>query len=274
MKKSFAFVTRRCGWRVSNANGASAARARRLLQALTKRLRNMPGIEITSTSSQLDQLRDTFRKYAAWNHRDGAQLFLDQARKLATELYQQTAAIAPTKAEIDSDVKTLGWHIPRRFPDGRLGRGVPAQWLGTARKKSKQSKRKRGRPRKGETAAYRQTEEDFMAQKPTLKQMQDFVISNRAAARLYLASGWLGAVVDLGGSMKVTSGKVDRARGGAIIRKGPAGVEIEFWNRTPGIETMDARTQFVAKAILVRSLDMYAYIRRKQSEAAQKLKAA
>lgn len=230
----------------------------------------MSGISISSSSSQLDSLRQTFRTYAAWNQRDSADLFLDQSRKLATELYQQTAAIAPSKSKIAADVKALGWKIPRKFQDGRTGRGVRAQWLGYAYSRSKASKRKRGRQSRGNAAAFEAAFESAMNRKATLADMQKFVIAMRSNARLYLASGWLGAVLDLGGSVKNTSGRVDRSRGGAIIRRGQGSVEVEFWNRTPGIETMDAKHHFVAKAIAVRTLDMFAYIQRKRAEALQK----
>lgn len=227
----------------------------------------MPGLTISSDSTALASLRQTFRTYAAWNQRDSAGLFIDQARKLATELYVQTAAIAPSKSEIAADVKALGWKIPRKFRDGRLGRGVPAQWLGSALARRA---KKRGRKSKLSLAE----EEAFMAQRPTLEQMQAFVIANRSSARLYLASGWLGAVADLGGSLKNTSGKIDRSRGGATIRRGAGSISVEFWNRTPGIETMDAKKHFVAKAIAVRMIDMQAYIARKRAEELQRLKAA
>lgn len=234
----------------------------------------MPGLTINSNAmdTALDLHREQLRTYMIWNQRDGAELFVDEMRKMATELYNQTAAIAPTKGEITSDVRKQGWAIPRKFPDGRLGRGVPRQWQGVAWQKLKQKVwKKRGRPRNGEKTREYAAEDEFFAQKPTLAMMQAFVIKIRNAARLYLASGWLGAILDLGGAAKNTSGAVDRARGGAIIRKGPGHVAVEFWNRTPGIEDMDAKHHFVDKAIAVRIVDMQAYIDRKRREAWQKI---
>jgi hypothetical protein len=85
---------------------------------------------------------------------------------------------------------------------------------------------------------------------------------------------WLGAIGDLGGSLKTSSGTVDRARGGAEIHREPGRVSIVFWNRTPGIETMDAKKHFVAKAIAVRAADMWVYILRKMREQGRNLKTA
>lgn len=195
--------------------------------------------------------RDTFRRYADWNRRDGAELFVDQTRKLAVELYTQTAAIAPSKATIAQKVKSLGWRV--------IKRGDPDQWRQSA---AKNYNKRRGRP----TNATQAARKALLSAKATLEQMQSFVIKKRSDARLYLASGWLGAVVDLGGSLKSTSGEVDRERGGAHVRRSSTGVEITLWNRTDGIETMDAKKHFVAKAIAVRTADMWTYIIRKMNE--------
>jgi len=236
----------------------------------------MPGITLSSSSSQLETLRGSFRHYAEWYtdaHPDAnaAELFVDQGRKFATELYVQTAAIAPSNSEIASDVKAQGWEIPVKFADGRLGRGVAAQWLGYAWQKIvKGSPRRRGRPRKGETAAREAGEEAFLSRKPTLAEMQAAVIKWRQNARLFLASGWLGAIADLGGSLSASSGKVDRGRGGAEIRHSAGLTEIILWNRTPGIETMNEQKGFVAKAIAVRAADMLVYVQRKMDEAARR----
>lgn len=221
----------------------------------------MPGIELQLSSPGRGQWSEAFRQYAEWNHRDGAELFVDQTRKLATELYTQTAAIAPSKAQIATDVKKLGWRIPVKFKDGRLGRGVAAQWVGWA---WEQRKKRKGRPSKSEQLA-----KERFKKRPTLADMQRFVIAMRTNARLYLASGWLGAIFDLGGTLKATSGGVDRERGGAEVQRTSTGVRITLWNRSRGIETVNARRQFVAKAHLVRTADMLVYIRRKMDEAAR-----
>lgn len=216
-------------------------------------------------------MSETFRKYADWNHRDGAELFVDQTRKLATELYTQTAAIAPSEAEIAADVRAQGWKIPKRFADGREGRGSNRAWAGWSywqAIKNKTIKRFRGR---GARQKNWEQESAMRDQKPTLAMMQAYVIALRKNARLFLASGWLGAIFDLGGSLKKSSGKVDHERGGAEIHHNPHGVEVVLWNRTPGIETMDQKTHFVAKAVAVRTADMWVYIRRKMDEAAKQI---
>ena len=228
----------------------------------------MPGIEISSSNT--GRVREMFRQYTQYNKRDSDALAIDQTRKLANDLYNATAEIAPTRAEIAADVKALGWKIPTRFADGRLGRGTIKNWLGLAYAKQQRRIRKRGRKSKKD----HQDEATFMAGKPTLAQMQAFVIKLRNAARLYLASGWLGAIVDLGGSTKASSGFVDRDRGGATIFRSPGLVQVIFWNRTPGILTMQDKKDFVGKAIAARVSDMWEYIRRKQTEGLAYLKRA
>lgn len=233
---------------------------------LTLELPSMPALKTVSDHQSL--WGDTYRRYAEWNGRDGEQLFIDQTRKLATELYQQTAAIAPSKAEIEADVKAQGWHIPEKFDDGRQGRGKSSQWLGLV---LATREKRRGRKSNGQ----RQSEDAFLRGRATLEQMQAYVIKLRTSARLYLASGWLGAIFDLGGTLKASSGKVDSERGGAEIRRSPGLLEITLWNRTPGIAAMNAKHQLVARALAVRTADMWVYIRRKMDEAAmQILKAA
>ena len=159
----------------------------------------MPGgIEINSNTTRI---REAFQQYAMYNKRNRETLFRDQARKLAVELYNQTAAIAPSEDDIAAKVRSLGWRIPKNFADGRIARGTKEQWVGVDWERRK-PKRRRGRPTKRSAAAY-QAKMDWFFQdyyeRPTLDQMQQFVIMMRTQARLYLASGWLGAVVDLGG---------------------------------------------------------------------------
>ena len=228
----------------------------------------MPGIEINQSNT--GRVREMFRTYATYNKREIDGLALDQSRKLATDLYVETAAIAPTKAEIAADVKALGWKIPTRFADGRMGRGTIRNWLGLAFAKQQKRIRKRGRRSKKD----HQDEATYMAGKPTLAQMQAFVIKMRDHARLFLASGWLGAIVDLGGTTKDSSGFVYRDRGGATVFRSPGLVQVIFWNRTPGILTMQDKKDFVGKAMARRVADMWVYIRRKQAAGLAYLKRA
>ena len=187
-------------------------------------------------------LAATFRRYAEARGRDLSELMLDQGRKLATELFVQTKEVAPTKAQIAADVKKQGWKIPGFFPDGRVGRGYPAWWG--------KIKRGRGRPRKDAPPAPRG---------PSLEQMQRFVIKRRVDALLYVASGWLGAVRDLGGSLKQTSGKVEPDRGRAEIKQGKGYTRITIINDTPGILAVDRKHHVAKKAIAARIADMWVY---------------
>ena len=228
----------------------------------------MPGIEINQSNT--GRVREMFRQYTQYNRRETDALAIDQSRKLATDLYNATADIAPTRAEIAADVKALGWKIPAFFGDGRMGRGTAKNWLGLAFARQQGRIRKRGRKSKKD----HQDEATFMAAKPTLAQMQAFVIKLRDKARLYLASGWLGAIVDLGGSTKSTSGFVDRNRGGATIFRSPGLLQVIFWNRTPGILTMQDKKDFVGKAMAARVADMWIYVRKKQAQGLAYLKRA
>jgi hypothetical protein len=232
-------------------------------------------LSLESTAGQRDALRRGYRLYADWYldaHPDenAAGLFEEQGKKLAIELYQQTAAIAPSESQIASDVTAQGWKIPRKFADGRLGRGWPAQWTGTAylqMLKDKTIKKKRGRNARQFNIDQENAIRDA---KPTLQQMQAFVIKMRTNARLFLASGWLAAVELLGGSVRASNGQVDPDRGGVEIRHTATSHEITIWNATPGVVEMDDQHGFVARAVRVRVADMMIYVQRKMSEAQQR----
>jgi hypothetical protein len=187
-----------------------------------------------SFTSNAEELARTFANYAKLNGRELEPLFVEENRKLATELYTQTALIAPTKAEIAADVKALGWKIPKWFHKGgkrgwRFGRG----------------KAKAGK-------------------KETLEEMEAKVIRIRTNHAKYIASGWLGAIIALGGK---TSSKVDPERGGIEVSHSPGQVEITIWNASDGVVTMDNKKNFSGKAMGNRRLDMLGYIARKLSEA-------
>lgn len=235
------------------------------------------GIEINSNTTRV---KGAFASYAKARKLDRNMLFRQQALKLAVELYNQTAAIAPTEAQIESTVRALGWHIPKNFADGRIGRGTVGQWVGVAWEQAK-PKRRRGRPTKRSAALYDKKQAAFFDDyfsRPSLDQMQAFVILMRSNARLYLASGWLGAVVDLGGTVKARvggqagSGQVHRDRGGAFITVADGLMSVTIWNRSVGIEDVNGKKQFVEKAVTVRVDDMWVYVARKEREAQARLK--
>jgi hypothetical protein len=239
----------------------------------------MPGITIKPGSSK--PWMANFKQYAKWYteaHPDAnaAELFVDQCRKTAVELYQQTVAVSPTKAEIVADVKSRGWHIPAFFGKverddkghiehgERIGRGLAKWWAAAAEKR--RDKRRKGRP----TTAAQKARDERLSRRPTLAQMQAYAIAVRNKARLFVASGWLGASSDLGGSLSLSSGNIDHERGGAVISRQPGKTIVTLWNKTPGVEKLNARSHFVRVALIVRAADMAVYVRRKAAEAAQR----
>ena len=180
----------------------------------------------------------TLRELVQWNHRDATDLFLAEGRKTATALYTATAEIAPTREEIASDVRALGWKIPKWFHTGgargwRFGRGKTTRDSG---------------------------------KKMTLEQVIAKVVRIRFNHSKFMATGWLPAILDLGGSTR--SSKVDHSRGGATIARTPAEVKITMWNSTDGIEIMEAKDGFCARAFNARIADMQVYIARTTREAA------
>jgi hypothetical protein len=206
-------------------------------------------------TTNANEFAATFRRYAELNRRNLADLAIDQSRKLAIELYNQTAAVAPTQAQIAADVQKQGWKIPEKFPDGRLGRGTPGQWIGSA---VAALPRRRGRKSKARGAQ----EAAILSSKPNLQQMQAFVIKHRTRAIKYVASGWLGAVQDLGGSLKSSSGAVNSRRGRAEVADGA----VSIINDTPGMMAVDQKHGVIQKAINTRINDMRVYIARKIAE--------
>lgn len=271
---SFAIVTLIFGWMAIVSVAGTGPTNRPLGQPLTKRQPSMAN-GITIDMSAASRLRETFREYAEWNEKDLRQTAIDKARVLAggiskkTEhgtvdgLYQTTAAVAPSEGRIEADVRARGWRIPEFFSKGagggmRIGRGLPRMWAHFAFKAAR--KGKRGRATKGDLAIRDDP-------KPTLGQMQAFVIAMRIRARKYLASGWLGSIADLGGNSPRSEISVDHERGGADIRESQGLLEVEFWNRTPGIEEVNARYGFAQEAINNSIADMEFYIARKKEEA-------
>lgn len=175
-------------------------------------------------------------------------IILERAGKLAFELYKQTKAIAPNQSKIAGDVQKLGWRIPARFPDGRLGRGDPDQWLGTA---VKELPKVRGR----KTNERRALEASIRNSKPTLQQMQHFVIQYRARHAGYIATGWLRAIHELG-VYGVTSAKGQSIHGRIEVKVG----EVEIINDVPGAAIANQKYGFVQKAIDAQTADMTDYI--------------
>jgi hypothetical protein len=236
------------------------------------------GIHITNATS--GRLRETFREYCGRNQRDSEELALATALKLAggvrdhgygavDGLYQVTAALAPSEAQIEADVKRQGWKIPAYFKDGRMGRGASKMWRASAYQH--RTGKKRGRPSKGDVAAR----EAYLGGKPTLAEMQAFVIRRRVAARLFLASGWLGAIADLGGLLPSSAAHrgalqgrsgVSKYRGGADVYRAPGLIRIAFWNVTPGIAAMEAKRGIVGPATANVERDLQIYLARKKEE--------
>ena len=217
---------------------------------------------VTVSSSNADAHRQMFRVYCEANKRDNEQLFVDEARKYATELFVVTKSVAPSKAQITADVRAQGWHLPKFFKDGRLARGVPQNWLGLAWETMQRQIGKRGR----RTKKNHLDEEAFMQQKPTLAEMQKFVIKLRMAARFFTASGWLPAVMRFGGSTKGTSGFTGPKHGSATLTRSEGRLRYTFTNATPDIAEQDRKHGIVATAKANRVADMKTYINRKIAE--------
>lgn len=203
-----------------------------------------------TVGSNAGSLAETFRDYLRLNQRNVDGLIMEQSRKLATDLYVVTdEMLTPSKEKIAAKVKSLGWRV--------IKRGTPDQW-----KSGSLAKRGRGRPSKAAQAARAAA----MATAATLEQMQAFVIKKRSDARKYLASGWVGAIRDLGGSPKIGSGAIRTERGRADIDLTAGSPRITIVNDTPGIATMAAKVPFVQVAIARRLADMRVYIARKRAE--------
>lgn len=196
------------------------------------------------------QFSDTMKRYAevySMRHPDKGlgEIVIGRALNLAIKLREATLKIAPNQAQIAADVQRQGWKIPAKFPDGRLGRGTPDQWSrGALAALPKQRGRK--------TAARHTEEAAILGSRPTLQQMQAFVIKHRSAHSGFIASGWVGAIFDLGG----------RAKGGgfgrATVKDG--GAEIDIINNAPGCTEADAKHGFVVKGIANATQDMANYI--------------
>jgi hypothetical protein len=204
------------------------------------------GVEIVNAA----EFTATMNRYAelySSRHPDKGlgQIMIERARNLAIKLYEATKVIAPTQSDIAADVQKQGWNIPEKFPDGRIGRGTPDQWIGAA---IKSLPKVRGR----KTTERKALESSMRGSKPTLQQMQAFVIKYRTAHAGFIASGWKGALWDLGG--KATGGGFGRAS------VNDNGSEIEIVNNAPGAAAADAKHNFTQQGIADATADMEWYI--------------
>ena len=184
------------------------------------------------------EFAETFRKYASFAHSvTGQALIKREAQKLASILYAETLKVAHTIAQVTADVVAQGWKIPTTFSDGRIGRGTPDQWTATA---IATLPTKRGRKSKSRL----QAEALIKAAKPTLADMQAFVIKHRAAHIGYVASGWGRHNVEISESEH----------------------EVEITNHNPGMAAVDAKHHVVDKAMAIRAVDMQDWIERQLHE--------
>jgi hypothetical protein len=203
-----------------------------------------------------DQFAETMHKYAevySFRHPEKGlgQIIKERALNLALKLYQATKDIAPTQAQIAADVQKQGWRIPTKFPDGRLGRGTPDQWVGGSLNALPKHRGRKSKARLSQEASIRSS-------KPTLQDMQAFVIRHRSAHAGFVASGWSGALHDLGGQSG--GGRYGHAE---VIEDG---AEIEIVNNAPGAAEAEAKHHFIANGIAAATQDMAVYIASRLAE--------
>jgi hypothetical protein len=201
---------------------------------------NTTGMIAIATNAE--EFSAVYRRYASFAHSvTGPELLARESQKLIFELYKQTKAVAPTISDIASDVTKQGWKIPAKFPDGRIGRGTPDQWKGTA---IASLPKRRGRKSKARLAE----EASIASGKATLGMMQAFVIKRRVAHIGYVARGWLNAVVSTEGDEVVD-----------VINK----------NTGTGMAAVEAKHGVVAKAFAARSADMLGWIQQQFAKVKQ-----
>ena len=227
----------------------------------------MPG-RVFIVQNNRHRLHEAFRAFVATNQRDVEFLFQDQGRKLAVDIFTATKGIAPTPAEITADVQARGWKIPKWFHTGgtrgwRTERGPVSLWAG-ATQNDLDKKNARG---KKLTKKDRRNAALLQGNKPTLQMMEAFVIGLRKKASRFLATGWLGAISDLGGSPSGGEDKVDHTRGGAFITRNKGKAVLTLWNRTPGICTVQAKKHFLEHAVANRVASMWQYVKDRTKDA-------
>lgn len=209
-----------------------------------------------TVSTNSDQFAAQVRRYASiFGPRHGyslGEVVLDRARKLAYELYKQTRKVAPTQQQITADVQKQGWKIPKYFPDGRVGRGEASQWAGVAVSLLPTVRGRKSKARIAQEAAIR-------ASKPTLEQMQAFVIRERSKAIGFVSLGWMAAYNQLGGA---GGDRVNPEQGRAEFHEDFQGLngEVDIINDTPGILEVNAKHGVVQAAIQEQINDMGKYI--------------
>lgn len=231
----------------------------------------MAGMQI---KSNVADLRAAFANYTRYNRKENEVLWQEQSGKLAVGLFQAAKAVAPTREEIAADVVALGWHLPKYFHDGgtrgwRTERGKTELWSGATAKLNRRDARirRRGRPRKTDALSPEEFLAGVLAQnKPTLEQMERFVIANRVKASGFIASAYLPACACFGGRVSASGATVPDSRGSVTIQRRDGLVIVAFINTTPGVLIVDDKHHFAAKAIADRAADVREYTARKQRE--------
>lgn len=206
----------------------------------------------TSFSLQWDgvapeQFARTFAEMLKVSRKEASQLVAEQAPRLADDLFKATPKAS--SKQIRQDVKAQGWRLKtgydRRTLIGKVARSV------------------KGINANAPGANYRMS----------LRDLQLFVIGQRAGRIGAARAGWIPAMQRLGSRMRVAkTGGRRKFLGDIKIQLQGSRPFIVITNRMPGIVTVDKKYQIVRTAIKMRWLDMRVYIDKKKAARAKQFK--
>ena len=203
----------------------------------------------------MEEVRATFNEYVEYNRRDLEELRKKQLKQFLIYAREEALKVAPTRAEIEAKVQSLGWRV--------IKRGTPEKWGANAAKGI--FKRSMRGMTKAERAAEKASRAAAVAAIDQTTQMQNYVIKKRSARIGFMASAYAIAARMLG----FNAGKVPSVHASAVVSESAAATSIAA--SAGGIADVAERTGFLSVAIDRTIANMRIYIEDRQMKGRQKL---
>ncbi|MDP0498678.1 MAG: hypothetical protein Q7P63_01135 [Verrucomicrobiota bacterium JB022] len=213
-----------------------------------------------SLNLQLDskaahQFQLVLTEYIAWNKRDIGPLLDARATRIRWEIYKRFRDLAPTKDELETDLKARGYRVKRRR---RRGAGTKKRFVKIRNKKIREQFQKR-RP------------------SPTRLELEEEIALRQASIKFlsvgFLFREWKRAKDGQSGDFKATGKKFQGGRSRTIGKAdvntsaGLADPRVIITSYLEGVVKQNQQRGIVDQVLAGEVADMQVYIRRKQEQA-------